>query len=480
MHLLCLLLLVLAGCGGSRRQTTPDEGWSRCLVEGWAQAVECASLEVPLRHERPDEGTLSLRVVRVPAGTAQPTEGPLVMLAGGPGQAASEAFAPLLGAIANVTRKRAVVLLDQRGTGASSPLDCETPDTFAEQFRSDELLRVARACPAEHPGTDWGAFTTAASVADLEALRRHLGLEQLDLFGISYGTRLALAYARAHPARVRSLILDGMAPPQLVLPLSFAQDAQAALAEIDQRCQADDRCREAYGPLTPLVQQVLMQAAAEPSVSVAHPRTGEPLTLELDRDLVAQLLRGLMYGTDLQPILPLTLRRIREGDFGPLVAQAALLGEGATESMSMGLFLSVVCAEDVPAIEATAIGPATDNTFLGRSFVDELLAACELWPVTPVPVDRSPLTVDVPTLAISGAADPATPPRWAETVVSSLPRARHVVVPHAGHGNFMRGCVPRLMKRFLAAPDALMDLDASCVEDFAPPAFFVDRVGAGR
>lgn len=474
--LILITLVVLASC---RPSSSPGEGlgWARCRVEGWARVVECASLEAPLRHEAPERGSLTLRVVRIPAGAAEATEGPLLMLAGGPGQAASEAFAPLLGALHGVTAHREVILLDQRGTGASAPLDCPSPDTLAEQLRSDELAEVAATCPAEHPGVDWGAFTTAASVADLELLRERLRQEELDLLGVSYGTRLALAYARAHPEHTRSLVLDGMAPPQLVLPLPFAQDAQAALADIDARCQAQASCDERFGALPALVERVLARAEEEPAIDVTHPRTGAPLHVELDRDLVAQLLRGLMYGTDLQPLFPLTLERAAEGDFGPLVAQAALLGDGAAESMSMGLFMSVVCAEDVPAIEAAGIEAATEGTFLGRAFVDDLIAACQRWPVTPVSVDRAPLTADVPTLAISGGADPATPPRWAERVVEALPRARHVVVPHAGHGNFMRGCLPRVVRDFLSDPGGVESLEVECAADFSPGPFFTDRLG---
>lgn len=467
-----LLSLALAACT-PEGQSDPADPLAPCRATGFGRLAECGTIEVGSGGER-----VPLRVVRLEADGKNAAPDPLFLLAGGPGQAATEAFAPLLPALGRATRERDVVLIDQRGTGSSAALDCDSDESLAEQFRPGELLRAARACRARHRQRDLAAYTTARAVEDIEVVRQALGYPQINLLGVSYGTRLAIAYAKAHPEHTRSLVLDGVAPVSLRLPLSFARDTDAALAKVLARCRDEPSCHGAFpdpeGDLRATL-DALREAPA--SLTLTHPRSGEPLEITLDAEVFAQLVRGLLYVTELHALLPFTLARARAGDVAPFVAQAALLAEGVEEAMSQGLFLSIVCAEDLPRIDADEIEPATKGTLLGRGFVDELRQACALWDVAAAPVDTEDFAEDVPVLALSGSADPATPPRWAEAAIAQVPRRQHVVMAHAGHGITARGCVPRLIARFLDDPGAVASLDASCVAKEQALPFFVSPAG---
>jgi pimeloyl-ACP methyl ester carboxylesterase len=436
--------------------------------------AECGIAEVPLRGAGPGGARLPLHVVRLGARTSKRASEPLFLLAGGPGQAASEAFAAFVPFFEGLNLKRDLVMVDQRGTGRSAPLDCDIPGGLAEQLSADSFEDVARRCARELE-RDVGDYLTVNAADDLDAVRAGLGYPRIDLLGVSYGTRLALVYAARHPERARALVLDGVAPPWMQLPLSFAADAERALEAHAERCSRG-ACGKAFGDVRAELDAVLDALEEEPrQVSVPHPGTGEPLRFELTRDGFALALRSLLYAPELAALVPFTIARAHAGDFAPFVAQAALFTESAQEHMSLGLMLSVACNEDVAQIDPAAVEPATRGTFLGDAAVRSFREACAEWPRAEVTTDpRSPL--DTPALLLSGELDPVTPPRWGDDALTDLPRGRHLVVPGMGHGVSIRSCVPKLLRQFLDAPDAVEALDASCLQDEAPP-FFVDALG---
>lgn len=470
---------LIAGGAGCASQGEPASAAAMrlapCKVAGIGRLAECGRLEVAEDPDKPEGRKLSLSVVRLPARGPSAAPEPLFLLAGGPGQAASEAFAPMLDALDDIAFDRDLVMVDIRGTGTSAPLDCDMPDDLASEFRPGALAELARGCRPRLEA-DLTKYTTDIIADDLDRVRLALGYERIHLLGVSYGTRLAMVYARRHPQSAASLVLDGAAPPWMALPSSLAEDAQVAFERIVARCDAAPACAAAYPQLSAKLRELLERLPQ--SITVPDPKSGEPVTFEMPRAGFAMALRSLLYSPELHVLLPLSIAKAHAGDMRAFVAQATVIADGAADQASLGLLLSVVCAEDVPRVEPES-GDAPDwsRTFVGTALVDEFRAACAEWPrapIAPVFYERTP--IDVPALVLSGELDPVTPERWGTEVLATLPRGRHLVVPGMGHSVSMRSCVPRLIRELMRQPDGFAAVDASCIADDALP-FFVDGAG---
>jgi len=331
-------------------------------------------------------------------------------------------------------------------------------------------LRTAAKSCAANLDRDVGAYLTNDAADELDAVRDALGYARIDVLGASYGTRLGLVYARRHPASLRAMVLDGLAPPWMAIPQSFAEDGERALDAVLKRCEAS-ACGKAFPSVRQDLDALLASLAREPQhVEVAHPRTGEPLELDITHDGFALGIRSLLYAPEAVALLPFIIERANKGDFSPFVALSALFSETAEEHMSLGLLFTVVCNEDLPRSK-----PSGARGFVGDAALASFRDACAAWPKVKVPEDYyARVKLDAPALLLSGELDPVTPPRWGDDVLRDLPRGRHVVVPGMGHGVTIRSCVPDLIRRFLNAPEA--ELDASCLRDEAPP-FFIDAAG---
>jgi len=474
-----VLAWALLGCGQQdAREMRAHTSWPWCRVKGIARAVRCQSLEVS-SGDGAGPGA-SVFVVVVPAESDEPKPDPVVFLAGGPGQSATEAYGPMLPLYTKSNRDRDLVLIDVRGTEHGSPMYC-VPDAeddaaeLEEIFRVSGITRGAEKCLGQLDSDELDArkhITTKQFVKDLEAVRKALDAETWNLVGASYGTRLAMQYAKAHPDRTRSLVLDAVAPAQLELPLPFARDMESALDEVAQRCREEKACLEANGD--PLERLKGLMGSLPKRVEVTHPRTGLRREVDLTKSTLAQLTRPALYATALQGMLPYAVRRAEAGDLSPLLGQTALMEQGG--DLSLGVLLSVTCAEDLPRIAPEEIGPATEGTVMGDTVVRDFMQACELWEVPPSPLDLGPLPPSIPVLTLSGTVDPVTPVRWADIATEGVEHRHRVIMPHAGHGILARGCVPRLVDDYLDAPKGT--LDASCVEDSEAPAFFLSQAGA--
>ncbi len=212
---------------------------------------------MPEDRGKPAGRTIRIFAAVLPANTVNPKDDPLVILAGGPGQAASQ-LAPFAARLAELRRTRDVVLIDQRGTGRSSPLTCAAfKPRDDDVFETDPLPR-ARDCLAElkRQGVDAAQYTTAAWIADLEAMRDALGYPRWNLWGGSYGTRVAQEYLRRFPDRVRTMTLDGVAPPGMVITLDVWRTREAALAAIFKACEAQPECRKTHPDVAATLTQI--------------------------------------------------------------------------------------------------------------------------------------------------------------------------------------------------------------------------------
>ena len=431
--------------------------------------AQCGTLRVAENPAEPDGRRIDLNIAWVPADDgAEVAPDPVFMLAGGPGQSATETYPQVAPAFREVLKQRNVILVDQRGTGDSNPLKCAfddvTGDDRAQAVRATERCRDALSKKA-----DLRFYTTTDAVRDLDAVRQALGAETIDLVGISYGTRVAQQYAMRHPRHTRALVLDSVAPNSMILGNEFAANLERALDLQFARCEQGAACTGKLGhPRAQLDALMATLRSEAPLVRYRDPSTGQARQERLQPDAVAGLMRMYAYLPLASALLPLQLHEASQGRYDGLMALTKMLGDSVGEQMAMGMQLSVVCSEDAFGFKPD---PAVEGTLLGNQFSDYLGAQCAVWPKGAMPDDfHQPLRSDVPALVLEGEFDPVTPPRYGEEVVKTLRNGRLFVLKGQGHNVIGAGCMPKLFAQFLDTTNAKA-LDASCLDNLAytPP-----------
>ena len=439
----------------------------------------CGTVAVPLDPSAPDGKRIDLFVALVEALAEEPRPDPLTVLAGGPGDAATRFFAMSEAAFSRILRHRDVLLVDQRGSGASAPLRCESLQDANQLDLAgapvDELVDLALDC-LRATANDPRFFTTSLAVADLDRVRQALGYERLNLYGISYGTRVAQHYLRRFPRHVRRVVLDGVVPPEVALGPDISLDSQAALQGLFQRCRAEAACQAAYPQLQrrfDATRARLREAPAE--VSFNHSRTGEALAMTVDHAVLAGVVRLLLYSPQTASLLPPLIEAAYLGDYRQWAAQATAVNE-ALGDLAMGLNYAVMCTEDVPFWHRVDMA-AQARTFLGATLVEVTRGVCRTWPAGALDEGfKQPLASDAPILLLSGELDPVTPPRYAELAARSLVNAVSVVAAGQGHGMFTVPCLQQVMAEFLETDDPA-ELDLRCVERIRPTPLFTSALG---
>jgi pimeloyl-ACP methyl ester carboxylesterase len=442
-------------------------------------AARCGTLEVPEDPAQPGGARIGLHVAVVPALNRRSRAAPLFLLAGGPGQAAGDLYTSYAGAFARINRNHDIVLVDQRGTGKSQPLFCDYPEDW-RQSASDlgEVRRATQACLAKY-GERVRYYTSSVAVRDLDAARAALGYGEIDLYAGSYGTRMAELYMRRYPRFTHAVILDGVTDPEQAIGPDTPLDAERALALILARCAGAPDCAGAFPELPRELGALRAKFGPQTAVlTLPDPSSGAPLELEFNRSVLGAALRFLSYSATEASLLPALIHEGAAGRVGPLAAQTVMLAREVSDQIASGMQNSVVCSEDVPYFDAARIDRRKlEDTYQGTEQLDALLEICRLWPRGPVDPDlHAPLKSDVPSLLLSGEADPVTPPAGAERLARGLTRHRHLILKGEGHGQLATGCVPVLMARFLDVPDPLA-LDASCLDHHHPAPFFVGLTG---
>jgi pimeloyl-ACP methyl ester carboxylesterase len=455
---------VLALVGAAAAAQTP---WlAPCRLKGVEREAQCGVLKRPLDPQQPAGVQIDLHVAVLPALARNPKPDPLLFFAGGPGQSAIELAGTVQRMLARLGNRRDLVLIDQRGTGRSAPLNCDADaptrplaaalDTALQQRELDACRTRLMALPHG----DLRQYVTPIAVQDAEAVRVKLGVQQINLIGVSYGTRMVLDYLRQFPQSVRRVVIDGVAPPDMVLPQASAVDTAAALEALFLACEQAPACSARHPRLRASWQGLL--AAMPRSVRLAHPVTGIEETVTLTRDAVVSMVRQPLYVPALAAALPLAIDEAAAGRFAPMLGLSAALGSSRRgQTLAQGMHLSVICSEP----HAAALVGAYERS-------------CQGWPRAELPAafDTLPKAA-VAALVLSGGADPATPPRHGERVAHSLgPKARHVVVAQAGHGVMNLACMRDVVFRFIDAQsdDAAGAVDVRCADTLPrPPAFFL-------
>ena len=507
-------LIPLAAAVLAAPAVAADGARKPCRLPGLEHEAQCGTVQRPLDPAAPQGTQIDIHYAVLPALARNKKPDPVFFFAGGPGQSALDLAGHVSRLLARLGNRRDIVLVDQRGTGRSAPLLCDPPGVVrplrdgVDPARQLELLRECRVRLQALPHGDLRQYTTTIAVQDTDAVRRAIGAEQINLVGSSYGTRAVLEYMRQFPQAVRRALLDGVAPPDMVLPASFEADAQTAFETLLAACASEAACAARHPDLRAQWHAVL--AALPREVTVTHPLTGGEERFMLTRDAAGALARAPLYAPALASALPHAVAEAAAGRYTALVGLASALRGG---SLAMGMHFSVICAEDVPGMsppdrskgefrrakpEGTPVTPPDRSkgefrraqpegtpvsagaepprAGLGSGLADLYTRGCAGWPQGDVP----PAFYTLPpalaaTLLLSGGLDPVTPPRHGERVAQALgPKARHVVVPNAGHGLLALACLRDAAFRFVdAETDALaLQVDADCARDIPrPPAF---------
>jgi pimeloyl-ACP methyl ester carboxylesterase len=449
---------------------------SGATAEAW-----CTTFEVPENRDDPRSRRIGLKLAIARSDAQVPEPDMVVLLAGGPGEAATESWVLEAPAFSEVRKHHDVVLLDQRGTGGSNPLSCKKTEEAANETSMTLDLNKVRtdvaSCLAEvEKNADPRFYTTTIAAQDLEDVRKALGSPQFDLVGVSYGTRMAQQYLMHYPDSVRSVVLDSVVPNQVVLGEYFAENLDDALKKNFANCAAVAACKQHFGDTMQTLYQLRDALRANPhTVSFRDPQTYEMVDRPLSEFSLASVVRLFAYQPETAALLPLSINAAAHGDVGPLLGQAKLLSGDLSGDMNNGMSMSVICSEDADLLQPR---PQDQNTMLGNHLIDALKAQCDAWPHGARPANfHDPLKSNKPILILSGEFDPVTPPRYGEQILPGLTNGRQLIFKGQGHSLLPRGCMPQLLGKFIDKPDP-KQLDATCLERLNETPAFIDFNGA--
>lgn len=442
--------------------------------------VQCAEFTVPEDYEAATGREIALRVVRLPARDGRGTNLPLLAIAGGPGQAASEVFLQLDHMLPDVARSRDIYLVDQRGTGGSNPQHCALGDELLIQ--SDDLTQIrqlTRECLSQFDG-DPTLYTTSVAILDLEAVRKALDLASWNLFGVSYGTRVVQHYLRRQPEVIHTAIMDSVVPATRSTVPDIAVHSQRALNTLIARCETDAACSNAFPGLAQGLESLLADLEAAPHhLRVENTGTGRLEDMLFTRAHLVAVLRLSLYQSEQRSTLPTMLHQAyAHANYTALARTADAITRQVADNLALGMHNSVICTEDAPFFtQDRADVEVLNATYLGDRVLKALQASCEIWPSGRRDEDfREPVTADVPILLLSGESDPVTPPAYAEAILAQLPRGRHVVAPGQGHFVSPRGCLPAIIAQFVAS-EGRGKLTVDCLDRLQPTPLFINANG---
>jgi pimeloyl-ACP methyl ester carboxylesterase len=442
--------------------------------------IECGILKVPEDRSQEEGPMIELHFAIIHSRDPDKLPDPVVALQGGPGGLSLDAMDYWLYILGRTLVNRDVIVFDQRGVGYSQPsLNCpELEEPYYAHFANDlssveqdeifnQALKTCRDRLVQE-GVNLSAYNSAASAADVDDLRRALGYSEWNLYGSSYGTRLALTVMRDFPQGVRSVILDSVYPPQEDLFSSIAVDMQRALDLLFERCAADPECSQSYPNLEQVFYDVVHQVDAQPvTLEVYRPSDLEKYDVLINGDRLIRSVYDLLYWPDDIADLPKVIYEIAEGDWETF-SRKVRFGQFLHDDLSEGLYYSVECVEEAPfgspqdvtAVNA-AVKPRLSQAMNNTNFYKD----CAAWDVAPAAaIENQAVVSDIPTLILSGEHDPITPPAWGFSAAENLSRAQYLVFPGAAHGVLgSSGCTFRVLEAFLSAPEE--PVEASCVAE---------------
>ncbi len=444
------------------------------VVEG--QNLDCGYLNVPENRSDASSPTIQLAytVLHASADVVKPDA--IIYLSGGPG---GNAVGEIDGWINTpYLQDRDLVLLDQRGTGYSLPtLNCpevEQNDDDATQACHDRLVKE---------GVNLQAYNSVGNAADVADLRVALGYKEWNLYGISYGTRLALTVMRDHPEGVRSVVIDSVYPPEVSSWEEYGQNTADEFNKLFQGCAQDEKCNAAYPDLEKIFGSVVEKLNAEPAhYSGTDATSGDKVDKDMSGNDFIDRVFQVLYSTESIPHLPMVINEVANGNYAALddLESGSSITSGFRQKTdeditdSEGMNQSVECQEEVAFLdEAKAIAnvPAEPASLHDNSInaIQGTFSDCQIWDVKAADqLETKPVVSDIPTLVAAGEFDPITPAKWAESAASHLANSFYFLFPGGGHGVIdMNDCSKGIMQAFL--DDPMQKPDGNCIADIGEP-----------
>lgn len=431
-----------------------------CVDPAIALIARCGTVDVPENRTQPKGRRIVLNLVIIRPASGKSDLLPLFDIDGGPGLAVTRNAGFYATDGAAYRARREIVMIDQRGTGGSNRLSCpelEAPDgAYRPMLPVDAVKRCRKSLEAK---ADLRHYLTADAVADLEAVRIALGYGKIDLTGLSYGTTVALRYMATYPDQVRAALLMGVAPPTAMPPALHAPAAEGAFRLLDAQCKADAVCGKSFNPLADMDRAL----------------AGLKAKGDLAPEVFAEKIRSMMYQPATARSIPWIVHRTASGDLAPFTAATKPSGPSP---FADGMFLSVICSEGLALMDYDNAARAARRTRFGDYRLRRQRAACGAWPIGEAGNFLGPIKTSAAVLMVSGELDPVTPPDWAEALASSMPRARHVVIPASGHVfdglSGIDTCLDPLLVKFLETGDPA-GVDPACLITMKPPPFATDQ-----
>ena len=441
-----------------------------CFVSGISEKAKCASVKMPLDHNGAVGGEIDVFVAVVPALSSQILEDPLVVFSGGPGQAASEMGSLVGAAFRSIREHREIILIDQRGTGKSTPLRCADDDESV--YSASKHSMSIQSCRAKiNFAVEY--FTMENVIEDTHTILENLGYHTVNLWGASWGTRTAVHYLRRYPDQVRTVIVDGVLPPDIGIFETSPISTTRALSKLYDACRGDEACAGAYGDVEATINELSAKASRGAlKYSGADPITGEQVTQGISFITLVQNIRGILYAPQKATMLPMALDKFNQGDGRAFMA---LTSEGVmmSKSLYLGSTLSLLCGEEVPRISSVRAKEVGAGHMTQDTYYQYWRTACKAWPSLSGDDDiHLPLVSDVPMLILSGELDPVTPPSMGEHLAKTFANSRHIIVQGVGHNVSYQGCVPKMLGAFLKDADVSV-LKDDCLDKMKRPAFAV-------
>lgn len=452
--------------------------------------VFCGNLVVPEDRANAHSPMIQVAVARFKTPSAHPAPDPIVFLQGGPGGRIIEDVAGIIiGGKLDLTKQfgdHDVVLVDQRGTGYSHPsLQCNevvnlqylTDQKFTAQQQADMQNEALKTCHARlaSQGVNPGAYTTLSDAADIHDLIQTLGFAQVDLYGVSYGTRLALEIMRAYPQHVRSVILDSTVPAQSRLITSIPTSTSRVFKVLFDGCAADATCNAKYPQLGSVFYSLVTSLNAQPlTFTATDSNTNKDYTVLFTGNQLSSLLFTSFYASSAIPYLPAMIYQLKQGD-----TRLASLLFGALmfdTSVSVGMYFSVECAEDITFASPHDVDVAA-QAYPPQIRADSLVSlqgeitGCHLWNVPQAPAsEQQPIASAIPTLVLEDEYDPITPPSNGVLAAKTLSNSYQFLFPGIGHGAFLfNDCPTNIGLAFYDNPVAKPD--GSCITAMSEPQF---------
>ncbi len=460
--------------------------FEECLVtaNGRERKVQCAHQRVLENPKDPQSEKINLFIVRIPARRPPPTPlSPLLFIAGGPGQAASESFLFADQIYSALAKSHDFYLIDQRGTGQSHPLICQDAqaeaDYLTEEYDDLKIRQAEQRCLQQMTG-DVAYYTTDNTISDFEVVREALQISQWNLLGVSYGTRVATQYIRRHPNKVRTAVLDSVVPPDHVLGLEIEQRSQESLDKLIERCEEDNACHEAMPHLRQEIKSLFVRLHAQPiEIRYEDFTTGELQHMTFSIGHLRLLIRLYLYNSHSAALLPPMLHNAEaQNNFSALARAVKNLLQSSLKNLAPGLHNSIMCSEEVPFFPQQTSTPQSEiSSYLGGHFIDSMRSICSVWPVDEPPEDlKAPFVSDIPTLLISGEFDPITPPSYAVHTQQFFSNSQHFMLRGQAHSTSSVGCMPYLIEKFVSAGSS-KNLNADCLSRVSPIPLFINMNG---